>query len=96
MVVLTMARPNATNKIAEAKKVIRKDYKILGLAKTVISDRPIYIDLIGQGIGVADKKASVAKAEIQNLIKEIFSGNTNKRRTTPKKKKRGKNSQAIC
>ena len=69
---ITMAPTNPViHEEADAKKYL-KDYPEIKLLKTVIRDRKVYRDVMGDGFGVVEMDNQKAKIEIKKLVEEIL------------------------
>lgn len=71
--VLTMAPTNpAVNEASEARAYLA-DFQEIHSLTSVIRDRKVYRDAMGEGLGVVEMDNGKAKAEIQLLTQEIMS-----------------------
>lgn len=69
---LTMAPTNpAVHEIEEAQEYLQ-DYPEIVLLKTIVRDRKVYRDAMGEGLGVVEMNNPKAKQEIQDLVQEII------------------------
>lgn len=69
---LTMAPTNpAVHEIEEAQDYLN-DYPEIDLLNTIVRDRKVYRDAMGEGLGVVEMNNPKAKQEIQDLVQEVL------------------------
>jgi len=69
---ITMASTNpVVNETEEAKDYLQ-DYPEIHLLNTIIRDRKVYRDAMGEGLGVVEMDNPKAKQEIQDVVQEIL------------------------
>jgi chromosome partitioning protein len=69
---LTMAPTNpVVHEIEEAQEYLQ-DYPEIHLLQTIVRDRKVYRDAMGEGLGVVEMNNPKAKQEIEDLVQEIL------------------------